>query len=77
MVYLKSEPYNDCAGVTIRMETDDSTAPKAADNELADIDDNDDNDAMRVKPVSECVTPGVLDQQQHDTGDCDILFFIR
>ena len=66
MEYFKSEPYDDCAEVTIKTETDDSTVLKAADNNLAGIDHN---DAMRVKPESECVTPGVLDQQLHDTGD--------
>ena len=48
------------------METDDFTILKAADNELADIDDN---DTMRVKQESECVTPGVLDLQPLDAGD--------
>ena len=49
------------------VETDDSTVLKAADNELAGINDN---NVMGVEQESECVTPGVLDLQPHETGDC-------
>ena len=69
--YFNSEPYDDCAEATIKIETDDFIVLKAADHELADIDDN---DAVRVKQQSECVTPDVPDQQLHDTGDCESLF---
>ena len=71
MEYFNSEPCDDCAEATIKMEANDFIVPKAADHELADIDDN---DAVRVKLQSECVTPDVPDQQLHDTGDCEILF---
>ncbi len=71
MEYFKSKPDDDCAGVTIKMETDDFIVLKAADNELPGVGDN---DVMRVKRESECVTPGVLDLQPHDTGCCEILF---
>ena len=69
--YFKSEPEDNCAMVTIKIETGDFTVLKAADNELAGIDDN---DVMRMEHESECVTPGVVDLQPHDTGDCEILF---
>ena len=65
MEYFKSEPRDDCAQSTIKMETDDFTVLKAAD----------DDDVMRVKRESECVTPGVLELQQHDTGDFEIVFY--
>ena len=65
----RTEHYDDCADVTIEMETDDSTAVQSADNELADIDGKDaamvklepENGAI-IEPVSEV-------QQPQDTGN--------